>query len=69
MNITLFEQVPGWCVFVLAILFVWELIWKLIGMWKAAKNNKIAWFICIALINTGGILPIIYLLLSKKKEA
>jgi len=27
----------------------------------------LAWFICIAIFNTLGILPIIYIILSKKK--
>ncbi|MBA2581997.1 MAG: hypothetical protein H0V01_01270 [Bacteroidetes bacterium] len=51
------------------ILIIWEVIWKLIAMWKAARNNHIAWFICIALINTAGILPLIYILIHRKKSA
>ncbi|MEO6884313.1 MAG: DUF5652 family protein [Bacteroidia bacterium] len=49
-------------------LIIWELIWKLIALWKAGRNNHLAWFICIALINTGGILPIIYILRHRKKS-
>lgn len=49
------------------ILTAWELIWKLIAMWKAGRNNHLAWFIIIALINTVGILPIIYILIQRKK--
>lgn len=52
---------------VIIILVIWEAIWKLIAMWKAGRNNHLAWFICIALINTVGILPIIYILLNRKK--
>jgi predicted permease len=47
------------------ILVVWELVWKFIAMWKAAKKDQLAWFICIAIFNTVGILPIIYLLKDK----
>ena len=50
-------------------LVIWEGIWKLIAMWRAAKNNQIAWFICIALINTMGILPIIYIFTHRKSES
>ena len=46
---------------------LWDSIWKLIGMWKAGRNNELAWFLCIAIFNTLGILPIIYILLNKKK--
>lgn len=49
------------------ILIIWELVWKLIALWKAGRNNQLAWFICIALINTAGILPIVYILMQRKK--
>jgi hypothetical protein len=54
---------------VLIVLAVWEIIWKLIAMWKAGRNNHLAWFICIALINTAGILPIVYILMYRKKTS
>jgi len=47
---------------------LWDTVWKLIGMWKAGRNNDLVWFICIAVINTLGILPIIYILLDKKNS-
>jgi len=46
---------------------LWDFIWKLTGMWRAGRNNDLAWFICIAIFNTLGILPIIYLLLNKNR--
>jgi hypothetical protein len=49
-------------------LIVWELTWKIIAMWKSARNNKLGWFICIAIFNTIGILPIIYILMDMKKK-
>jgi len=56
-------------IFVILILVIWELVWKIIALWKAGRNNQLAWFICIAIFNTAGILPIIYLLIQKKKNA
>ncbi len=50
------------------LLIVWELTWKVIAMWKAARNNQLIWFICIAFFNTIGILPIIYILLQRKNK-
>ena len=47
---------------------LWEVIWKLLAMWRAAQNKQPGWFICLALINTMGILPILYLLLVKNKN-
>jgi hypothetical protein len=57
-----------WLLPVIIILAVWELAWKLIAMWKAGRNNQLAWFICIALINTAGILPIVYILIQKNRS-
>ncbi|MFH1439591.1 MAG: DUF5652 family protein [Candidatus Woesearchaeota archaeon] len=48
-------------------LMVWETIWKGIGLWKSARNNQLAWFVCIIIFNTIGILPIVYLLFFQKK--
>jgi len=49
-------------------LLVWEIVWKLIALWKAARNNHLAWFVCIGILNTAGILPIIYILMNRKSN-
>ncbi|HEU4859190.1 MAG TPA: DUF5652 family protein [Chitinophagaceae bacterium] len=49
-------------------LVVWELVWKIIAMWKSARNNHVGWFICIGLLNTIGILSIVYILRQRKKN-
>jgi hypothetical protein len=51
----------GVLIVVAVVLALWDSVWKLIGMWKSARNNQLAWFICIAIFNTIGILPICYL--------
>lgn len=64
------QQLQGtyyWLIPSVIILIIWETVWKLIAMWKAGRNNHLAWFICIALINTVGILPIVYILMYRKK--
>ncbi|MBS3085009.1 hypothetical protein J4411_03825 [Candidatus Pacearchaeota archaeon] len=53
---------------IIVILVVWEMIWKGIALWKTGKNQQIAWFVCIFIINTVGILPIIYLLFFQKRK-
>jgi sorbitol-specific phosphotransferase system component IIC len=47
-------------------LVLWDAVWKVVGMWKSARNNQLAWFICIAIFNTVGLLPIIYVLWCQK---
>ena len=54
--------------YIIILLVVWELVWKFIALWKSARNNQLGWFICIAVINMVGILPIIYLLTHKKNN-
>jgi hypothetical protein len=56
-----------WFIPVIILLGIWESVWKIIAMWKSARANQLAWFICIAIINTIGILPIIYILTHRKK--
>jgi hypothetical protein len=51
------------------ILIIWELIWKGLALWRAGRHNQLAWFICILLFNTIGILPILYLLFFQKDKA
>ena len=57
-----------WLIPTIIILAIWDTVWKLIAMWKAAKGNHLAWFICIAIFNTIGILPIIYILMHREKQ-
>ncbi|MEK6932404.1 MAG: DUF5652 family protein [Nanoarchaeota archaeon] len=47
-------------------LIIWSAIWKYIALWKAGRNNQLAWFVVIAIVNTAGILEIIYLLFFRK---
>ena len=46
-------------IFVLFI--VWTLVWKALALWHSARRGQKGWFIALLLINTVGILEIIYL--------
>ena len=51
------------------LLTIWAMAWKGVALWKAAKNNSMPWFIAILVLNTYGIVEIIYVFyFSKKKE-
>ena len=54
-------------IILIIVLAMWDIGWKFFGLWKAARNNHLAWFICIGIFNTIGILPIVYILLHKEK--
>jgi len=51
-----------------AILFAWSIAWKGAALWRAARNNQSYWFTAIILINTVGILEILYIFIFAKKR-
>ena len=53
---------------IIMLVVLWDFVWKVIALWKAGRNNELAWFVCIAVFNTVGLLPIIYLLLNKRRN-
>lgn len=59
---------PIWGIIVIVVLALFDAVMKVIAMWKSARNNHLVWFIFIAIFNTVGILPIVYLVLHRKKE-
>lgn len=62
---------PNWILFglIIPLLVIWEMVWKGIALWRAGRNARLAWFICLFIFNTLGILPIIYIFgFSKKRE-
>jgi len=52
----------------LIISLIWSLPWKGVAMWTAAKHSQKNWFIVILILNTLGILEIIYLFRFAKKR-
>lgn len=49
-------------------LMVWDLVWKFVAMRKAGRNNQLGRFVCLAIFNTLGILPIVYIFWFQKKK-
>lgn len=56
---------PGTIAFYL-LLLVWSLIWKGIALWKSARLKHKAWFIVLLILNTIGILEILYIFVFSK---
>ncbi len=65
-DLSLDTPIVGWIVMVA---LFWELIWKGLALWRCGRKNQPVWFIFILILNTVGILPIIYLILSKNKKS
>lgn len=45
---------------------IWALFWRGLGLWHAGKNGQKYWFLAMFVLNTVGILPIIYLFIFSK---
>lgn len=48
-------------------LMVWSIFWKGWALWRAAKNDSQVWFIVLLVLNTLGILDILYVFVFSKK--
>lgn len=68
-NTNFLQDALPWLIPLAIALIIWETVWKMIALWKSARNSHLSWFIFIGIINSIGILPIIYILLNRKKPA
>ncbi len=53
---------------IIVLLFLWTLPWKGIALWRAAKNGDKPWFIGLLLVNSAGVLEIIYIFFLDKRR-
>lgn len=66
-NVELYQTISVTSVFILMI--IWSLVWKGWALWRAAKNDSKPWFVVLLIVNTLGILEILYIFVfGKKKE-
>jgi hypothetical protein len=42
-------------------LSIWDIIAKGFALWHAAKKNQRNWYIALLIVNSAGILPVIYI--------
>ena len=49
-------------------LIVWSLAWKGLALWKAARSGHKGWFVALLVVNTLGILDILYLYVFSEKN-
>jgi hypothetical protein len=43
------------------VLLAWSLVWKGLALWRAAERKSKPWFVVLLILNTVGILEIVYL--------
>lgn len=49
-------------------LIIWTLAWKGIALWKSARRGEMVWFIILLILNTLGILEIIYIFFVARRK-
>jgi hypothetical protein len=51
------------------LIVVWSLIWKGLALWRAAKNDSKVWYVALLVLNTVGILEILYYFVFGKRKS
>ena len=67
----------GISLWLFVIIAIWSCVWKLLALWKSARKKQVGWFVVLALVNTIGLLQILYYFVfsemsstkSKKKKS
>lgn len=62
--LALFQERPA----LVALVMIWSLFWKGLGLWHSAQRRQTIWFVVILLVNLFGLLEIIYLFAIAKKS-
>lgn len=52
----------------IGLMVAWTLVWKGIALWIAARAGSKPWFVALLLINTLGLLEILYIFLFSRRR-
>lgn len=65
------SNIPEWFnnIYVILPLLVWTGFWKGLALWHAARRAESTWFIVLLVIQTVGILEIVYLFRAGKLKS
>ncbi len=50
------------------VVLIWSLPWKGVALWKAAQKKDLYWFVALLVVNTVGILDILYIFIFSKMD-
>lgn len=53
--------------YIFIIIAIWDLVWRGLALWHASRNNQRNWFVALMVVNSVGILPMIYLKFFQRK--
>lgn len=63
----LLTEEPGLFAFIL-VLVLWSSIWKGFALYRAGSLKSVPWFVVLFVLNTVGILEILYLFVFSKRK-
>jgi methionyl-tRNA synthetase len=52
----------------LTIFLIWSLVWKGLALWYSARRGQTVWYVAMLILNTVGLLEIIYLIVYRRKK-
>ena len=55
-------------IILLSIIAIWSLVWKGLALWKSAHKEQAVWFIVLLVVNTIGILEILYIFIFSEMK-
>lgn len=62
-----FDFATSWPYFLILALSILDLIVRAIALWKSARAGSKAWFVALMILNTLGVLPLVYILFFAPK--
>ena len=66
-SINTLSTLLGVNIFLILAVIIWTFVWKGFALWRSARLSQRGWFIALLIVNTLGILEIIYLFLVARK--
>jgi len=54
--------------FLFILLVIWTMVWKALALWRAARNTHKVWYVVLFILNTAGILDILYFFIWGKPK-
>ncbi len=61
------NQISPWFIAIIPFILI-DLVLKALSMWRAARMNMTAWFVALFIVNSLGILPVIFLLITNTEH-
>lgn len=68
MNETFFNPTNN-TLMIMLLVTLWSIPWKAIALWKAARRKDTLWFIILMLVNTIGLLEIMYIFIFSRNRS